>query len=73
MLYLYLCKPGSKNKYLLTNNICSAYSPDYYRILCESPIGTWGAELENPEDRYQLLTTVNSYQQLVDEFPELFI
>ena len=73
MLYLYLCEPGSDKQYLLTNNRYSAYSPAYYRILCENSSGTWSAVHEKPGDRYQLLATVNSYQQLVDEFPELFI
>ena len=73
MFYLYLCEPGSDNQYLLTNNRYSAYSPTYYKILCENPSSTWGVVYENPGDRYQLLATINSYQELVDQFPGLFI
>lgn len=73
MFYLYLCEPGSDTQYLLTNNRYSAYSPTHYKTLCETSSGTWGVIFEKPGDRYQLLATVNSYQELVDRFPELFI
>lgn len=73
MFFLYLREPDSDNQYLLTNNIYSAYSPTCYKTLCENPSDAWPADLENPGDRYQLLATVNSYQELVDRFPELFI
>lgn len=73
MFYLYLRKPGSASPYMLTNNHVSIYAIERYKKFCENSLIAWGQHLEGPGDRHQLLATANSYKELVDQLPELFI
>ena len=77
MFYLYLRDPtkisGNNSPYMLTNNTYSIYSTDKYPCFMANPKYGWCMKNENACDRYRLIATVNSFEELKDQYPELFI
>ena len=77
MFYLYL-RDSTKisniiSLYMLTNNTYSIYSTHKYSRFISDPRYGWHVKNENAYDRYRLITTVNSFEELKDQYPELFI
>ena len=77
MFYLYLRDPtkisSNTSPYMLTNNTYSIYSSGKYSCFTSDPRYGWHMKNENAYDRYRLITTVNSFEELKDQYPELFI